>query len=366
MNVLDAVEAALQQLGTPQNYREITVEVLKQGLWQAAGKTPDATVNARLAVDIKDNGSKSRFQRTDKGVFALRGWGLPEHLLDKQTTPAITKPSSNSSSISVTTPTAPVVIVASPPIVPSPNGTVTFTDATEKVLDQYGNKKPMYYKDIAAKALSLGLLNTVGQTPEATLYAQVLTEIGRATKRGKTPRFVKHGKGMVGLTKWLPSGLIMQIDQHNKTIRQQLHFTLLQMIPVDFEQLIGKLLTKFGFEQVDVTKASGDGGIDVRGTLVVGDVIRTNMAVQVKRWKNNIQSPTVQQLRGSLTTHEQGLIITTSDFSQGARQEAKKVGAVPIALMSGEQLVELLIEHGIGAHRGTAYLLELGDEDDDD
>jgi restriction system protein len=57
--------------------------------------------------------------------------------------------------------------------------------------------------------------------------------------------------------------------------------------------------------------------------MVTGDVIRTRMAVQVKRWKANVQSPTFQQVRGSLGAHEQGLIITTSDFSKGARAEAE-------------------------------------------
>ena len=38
------------------------------------------------------------------------------------------------------------------------------------------------------------------------------------------------------------------------------------------------------------------------------------MAVQVKRWgiKNNVSSPVVQQVRGSLGIHKQSLIITTS------------------------------------------------------
>jgi len=36
------------------------------------------------------------------------------------------------------------------------------------------------------------------------------------------------------------------------------------------------------------------------------------MAGQVKRWKRNVQAPMVRQVRGSLGTHEQGLIITTS------------------------------------------------------
>jgi restriction system protein len=83
------------------------------------------------------------------------------------------------------------------------------------------------------------------------------------------------------------------------------------------------------------------------------------MAVQVKRWKNNIQTPTVQQVRGALGTHEQGLIITTSDFSSGAQTEAERPNAVPVGLMHGEQLVALLVEHDIGVRRTAHDLLEL-------
>ena len=87
----------------------------------------------------------------------------------------------------------------------------------------------------------------------------------------------------------------------------------------------------------------------------------SRMAVQVKRWKNNVQAPIVQQVRGSLGTHDQGLIITTSDFSAGARAEAERPNAVPVALMNGEQLVRLLIEHEIGVGRAAHTLLELTD-----
>jgi len=124
------------------------------------------------------------------------------------------------------------------------------------------------------------------------------------------------------------------------------------------------LLAEMGFERVEVTKLSGDGGIDVRGTLVVGDVVRIKMAVQVKKWKlkNNILAPVVQQVRGSLGAHEQGLIITTSDFSPGAVKEAAQSDKTPIALMNGEQLVMLLMEHGIGVHRSTPDLFEIDEE----
>jgi restriction system protein len=138
------------------------------------------------------------------------------------------------------------------------------------------------------------------------------------------------------------------------------------MHPKAFEELIGQLLVAIGFEDVIVTSYSGDGGIDVRGTLVVGDVIRVNMAVQVKQWKKgrNIQSPDVQRVRGSLGTHDQGLIITTSDFSSGAIEEAKRINAVPVALMNGVQLVPLLIEYNISVHRTKYELIELDEADE--
>lgn len=71
-------------------------------------------------------------------------------------------------------------------------------------------------------------------------------------------------------------------------MRERLLQQIRTMDPAAFEELVGELLAKIGFEDVTVTRASGDGGIDVRGTLVAGDVIQTKMAVQVKRWKSNV------------------------------------------------------------------------------
>ena len=60
-------------------------------------------------------------------------------------------------------------------------------------------------------------------------------------------------------------------------------------------------------------------------------------------------TPVVQQVRGSLGADEKGLIMTTSDFSAGARKEALRSDATHVALMNGEQLVALLVENEIGA-----------------
>ena len=69
----------------------------------------------------------------------------------------------------------------------------------------------------------LGLVQTKGQTPEATLYAQVLTETKRKTRRGDPPRFTMQGEGQIGLAKWLTDDdLAYQIEQHNDEVRKQL------------------------------------------------------------------------------------------------------------------------------------------------
>lgn len=71
-----------------------------------------------------------------------------------------------------------------------------------------------------------------------------------------------------------------------------------------------------GFEDVTVTARTRRDRRTRRTRR--GQGVRIRMAVQAKRWSENIQAPTVQQVRGALGTHEQGLIITTSDFSKGA------------------------------------------------
>ena len=334
MSVQSAAIQVLKEAGKPLHATEIAERILKADLWKSDGKTPEATVSARLYRDIKKNGDKSPFIKVGPQIFALRESGLGSVQTPGEEAP---RPSPVSSGFS-------------------------FTDCAQKVLEEFGDKKPMHYREITEKALEKGWLVTNGKTPEASMYAQVLAEIKRQQKRGERPRFVQHGRGHVGLSQWMGHGLESQIEGHNQQVRKDLHKRLLAMKPGEFEVLVSLLLTEMGFETVEVTKLSGDGGIDVRGTLVVGEAVRIKMAVQAKRWKNNVQAPVVQQVRGSLGAHEQGLIITTSDFSPGAVKEAAQPDKTPIALMNGEQLVMLLMEHDIGVLRSTPDLFEL-DED---
>ncbi|MCK9522856.1 MAG: HTH domain-containing protein [Proteobacteria bacterium] len=342
MSVISAAIQVLKKSGSPLHAKDVAERMIAEGLWKTKGKTPAATVGARLYMDIKRNGDASCFEQVGPQIFALRDAAV-------------------SSSIERS------VIAPKPKRAPkssSPSTGFSFTECAQRVLEEFGGKKPMHYKDITERALEKGWLVTSGKTPEASMYAQVITTIKRQQKRGERPRFVQHGRGYIGLSHWMGRGLAFQIEQHNHQVRKALRERLLAMKPGEFEELISLLLAEMGFEMVEVTKLSNDGGIDVRGILVVGDEIRIKMAVQAKKWKikNNVHAPVVQQVRGSLGVHEQGLIITTSDFSKGAIVEARQPDKTPIALINGEQLVTLLMEHGIGVHRSTPDLFEI-DED---
>ena len=337
MDILEAAQTVLSEAGSPLHYAEVTQRAIDQGYWTPLGKTPHQSLNARLAVDIKDKGNKSVFQRTDKGVFALREWVLPEYAL-----------------------------VHSEKTIGKANKSLSFTDAAERVLDLYADCTPMHYREIWALIESKHLVQSEGLTPEATLSSQMLTETARRQRRGDIPRFVAFGKGHFGLFKWQATGIARDIERRNVKVKKELLGRLKTMPPDEFEALVEQLLLALGFEDTETTRYQGDRGIDVRGTLVVGDVIKTRMAVQAKRWKNNVQSDHVQQVRGSLGAHEHGLIVTTADFSAGARAEATRADTAPIGLMNGEQFVNLLVENGIGVHKAQYELIELGEWDTDD
>ena len=337
MNAIDAAYEILRDAGRPLHYREITKRMLAQKLWMTGGKTPWATVNAQLAVDTKEGSPASRFVRAGPGLFALNP-NMTPILPDPDLSPALEHEKQGGAGDSL-----------------------TFTDAAERVLKESGNQEMLHYNVITKLALERGLIRTEGRTPAATMYSAVLTEIRRHETRGETPRFVQHGRGMVGLSAWLPEEVAGLIEDKNREVRQSLLDRALAAPPAEFESLVGELLAAMGFEEVELTPMSGDGGIDVRGTLVVGDAVRIRMAVQAKRWKNNVSKPVVQQVRGSLGAHEQGLIITTSDFSKRAKTDANRPDAAPVALMNGERLAALLAKYEIGA-KTTPYELYILDD----
>ena len=149
------------------------------------------------------------------------------------------------------------------------------------------------------------------------------------------------------------------IREKNWRARQQLLEFLQSMDPVMLEHLIKFLLEKMGYEDVQVTSLVNDKGVDVVGDIEVG-ISRVREVIQVKRQKDSVKRPTLDQLRGSLYRFDaiRGTIITTGKFSKGANDEAFAVGAAPITLIDGQALINLLVKHNIGIRRRELRFLE--------
>jgi restriction system protein len=134
---------------------------------------------------------------------------------------------------------------------------------------------------------------------------------------------------------------------------------LQSMDPFGFERLAQRILRECGFSQVEVTKKSGDGGIDGTGKLKINGIFSFNVAFQCKRYKELVGASVIRDFRGSLTTDiEKGVLITTGRFSKAARDEASNPGKQQIDLIDGEELISKIAEFGIGVRQVTTYEID--------
>jgi restriction system protein len=218
-----------------------------------------------------------------------------------------------------------------------------FKDAAFKILKENGGT--LHYDAITDMALEQGLLDTQGQTPHATmgalLYTDTLNPISRF-RRGEQ-------RGTFGLKITAPAGIEQEIAQIGKKVRQDLRNRLLRMPPQQFEELIRALLEEMGFDETETTQFANDRGIDVRGLLKTNQLAPVRVVIQAKRWANNVGAVIVRNLRGSMRLDgEQGIIVTPSDFTAEAKRAAHAPGMIPITLINGERLIELLFEYQVG------------------
>ena len=144
-----------------------------------------------------------------------------------------------------------------------------------------------------------------------------------------------------------------------KPWREQLAEILQNMDPYGFERLAQRVLRECGFTQVEVTKKSGDGGIDGTGKLKINGIFSFNVAFQCKRYSGLVGAPAIRDFRGSLTTNiEKGVLITTGTFSKAAREEAASPGKQQIDLVDGEDFINMIAEYGIGVKEVKTYEID--------
>ena len=124
---------------------------------------------------------------------------------------------------------------------------------------------------------------------------------------------------------------------------------LLAKSPEHFEHFIKDLLIATGYERVNVTRFSQDGGVDVNAYASSDMWPVANMLIQfqAKRWLHTVGRKEVAELRGSLEQFARGVVVTTSHYSRAAILEASSVGKAPIVLVDGYSLARIVQRIGI-------------------
>jgi restriction system protein len=161
------------------------------------------------------------------------------------------------------------------------------------------------------------------------------------------------------------------LERSYQTLRQVLAQDLLQRVksctPSFFEQLVVDLLVAMGYggSRKDAARAvgrAGDGGID--GVIKEDRLGLDVVYVQAKRWDASVGRPIVQAFAGSLEGFKarKGVLITTSKFSQDAHDYVTRIEK-RIVLVDGEQLAQLMIDHGVAVNEVANYSVKRIDLD---
>jgi restriction system protein len=123
----------------------------------------------------------------------------------------------------------------------------------------------------------------------------------------------------------------------------------------------------YGGSRADAGRAigrSGDEGID--GIIKEDRLGLETIYLQAKRWKDKVVGrPDVQQFQGALSGFGavRGIFLTTTAFSKEARGYADGLRGTRIVLIDGADLVNLMLNHGVGVSTIATYELQRIDSD---
>lgn len=158
--------------------------------------------------------------------------------------------------------------------------------------------------------------------------------------------------------------LEQSLDDAYTTYRNSFKVLLLEelksLTSEQFEIFSKNFIKSFGFTNTKVSSRGRDGGIDGYGIFNIG-ISKLNVAFQCKRWKNKpVGIKQVNEFLGSISGmqkdgnfFDQGYFFTTAEFTPDAKNVTKRKGAIPLALIDGESLVEFMLKNSIGVNTKT-------------
>jgi len=116
-----------------------------------------------------------------------------------------------------------------------------------------------------------------------------------------------------------------------------------------FEKIVGDVFRKLNYGVVEEIGGPSDGGVDI-------EIKRDGFGLdtiycQAKKYSDAVITPKlVREFAGALEAKgaNRGVFVTLSDFTEEAKNAAESMTNKTIKLINGSDLVELMIEHGVG------------------
>lgn len=136
------------------------------------------------------------------------------------------------------------------------------------------------------------------------------------------------------------------LEQAEEMAWREIEEYLAQMLPYDFQELVGELLTAMGYHVAWIAPPGKDGGIDV---IAYNDPLGSRpprIKVQVKRNANSprIDVTGLRSFMAVLGDDDVGLFVSLSGFTKDADLEARQSHR-RITLLETTKLVELWTSH---------------------
>lgn len=121
----------------------------------------------------------------------------------------------------------------------------------------------------------------------------------------------------------------------------------------EFEEFLKVYLRRLGLDEIQITKRSKDGGIDLKALRNgIGNFSNSDSVeyyIQAKRYETNkVNVSVLRELKGVIPFGHKGMLITTSGFTKDVINEASNDPSKPVTLVDGKTLLRSCIENGIG------------------
>lgn len=135
------------------------------------------------------------------------------------------------------------------------------------------------------------------------------------------------------------------IEEAEEAAWREIQDYLLNLAPMDFQNLVGALLRGMGYHVAWTAPPGPDGGTDIIAFSDPLGIQRPRIRVQVKRKQDKVTAEGLRSFLAILGDDDIGLFISSGGFTRDAEMEARTQQRRHVTLLDLERLFDLWVEY---------------------